>query len=239
MRETTPRIQRIYLRFSYPGSGMMKLHASLVPPAYDEPLLVLLSRGVMPMGQPFSTLLVSDPTQNEALSGKPGKDGVDGTNGMNGTNGLDGLSAYQLARQQGYGGTLTAWLASLVGAAGLSAYEIARELGYGGTKTQWVASLNGAPGKNASTILGSVTIAQTATVAISAGTRRMVVTIPASWGVVAGDPLIALPSTAVAGYAVHDVVAVSATSLSIGITAPLLAIGASFSIPCRIARLNT
>jgi len=224
MRETTPRIQRIYLRFSYPGSGMMKLHASLVPPAYDEPLLVLLSRGVMPMGQPFSTLLVSDPTQNEALSGKPGKDG------------LDGLSAYQLARQQGYGGTLTAWLASLVGAAGLSAYEIARELGYGGTKTQWLASLNG---KNASVILGSITLAQTATVAITAGTRRMVVTIPASWGVVAGDPLIALPSTAVAGYVVHDVVAVSATSLSIGITAPLLAIGASFSIPCRIARLNT
>ena len=227
MKETTPRIQRIYLRFSYPGSGMMKLHASLVPPAYDEPLLVLLSRGVMPLGQPFSTLLVSDPTQNDALRGKPGTDGDDGN---------DGLSAYQLARQQGYGGTLTAWLASLIGAAGLSAYEVARELGYGGTKTQWLASLNG---KNASAILGSVTIAQTATVAISAGTRRMVVTIPASWGVVAGDPLIALPSTAVAGYAVHDVVAVSATSLSIGITAPLLAIGASFSIPCRIARLNT
>ncbi len=236
MRETTPRIQRIYLRFSYPGAGMMKLHASLVPPAYDEPLLVLLSRGVMPMGQPFSTLLVSDPTQNEALRGKPGEDGIDGTNGTNGTNGTDGLSAYQLARQQGYGGTLTAWLASLIGAAGLSAYEIARELGYGGTKSQWLASLNG---KNASAILGSVTITQTATVAISAGTRRMVVTIPAGWGVVAGDPLIALPSTAVAGYAVHDVVAVSPTSLSIGITAPLLAIGASFSIPCRIARLNT
>lgn len=227
MKETTPRIQRIYLRFSYPGAGMMKLHASLIPPAYDEPLLVLLSRGVMPMGQPFSTLLVSDPTQNDALRGKPGTDGDDG---------LDGLSAYQLARQQGYGGTLTAWLASLIGAAGLSAYEIARELGYGGTKTQWLASLNG---KNASAILGSITIAQTATVAISAGTRRMVVAIPASWGVVAGDPLIALPTAAVTGYAVHDVVAVSATSLSIGITAPLLAIGASFSIPCRIARLNT
>ncbi len=227
MKETTPRIQRIYLRFSYPGSGMMKLHASLIPPAYDEPLLVLLSRGVMPMGQPFSTLLVSDPTQNDALRGKPGTDGDDG---------LDGLSAYQLARQQGYGGTLTAWLASLIGAAGLSAYEIARELGYGGTKTQWLASLNG---RNASAILGSITIAQTATVAISAGTRRMVVTIPASWGVVAGDPLVALPSAAIVGYAVHDVVAVSATSLSIGITAPLLVIGASFSIPCRIARLNT
>ena len=236
MKETTPRIQRIYLRFSYPGAGMMKLHASLVPPAYDEPLLVLLSRGVMPMGQPFSTLLVSDPTQNEALRGKPGKDGADGKDGV------DGASAYQLARQQGYGGTTAAWLASLVGAAGLSAYEVARELGYGGTKTQWLASLTGAPGKdgkNASVIVGSVNVAQTAAIAISAGTRRMLLTIPATWGVIAGEPLVALPSTAITGYAIHDVVAVSATSLSIGLTAPLLAIGASFSIPCRIARLNT
>lgn len=123
--------------------------------------------------------------------------------------------------------------------AGASAYDIARELGYGGTKSQWLASLNGAVGKNAAAVLGSVTITQTATVAISAGTRRMVVTIPTSWGVVAGDPLVAFPGAAIAGYAVHDVVAVSPTSLSIGITAPLLGIGASFSIPCRIARLNT
>ncbi|MEG8054668.1 hypothetical protein QP185_18265 [Sphingomonas aerolata] len=41
-----------------------------------------------------------------------------------------------------------------------------------------------------------MTIAQTATVAIGAGIRRMVVSIPTSWGVVAGDPLIALPSAA-------------------------------------------
>ncbi len=232
MKETTPRIQRIYLRFSYPGSGMMKLHASLVPPSYDEPLLVLLSRGVMPMGQPFSTLLVSDPTQNDALLGKPGKDGV------NGEDGIDGASAYQLARQQGYGGTMAAWLASLIGAAGLSAYEVARELGYGGTKTQWLASLNGAPGKNATAILGTVNLAQTATVAISAGTRRLAIPIPASWSVVAGDALMALPSATVAGYAIHDVVAVSPTSISVGFTAPLLAIGASFTIRLRIARLN-
>ncbi|MBD8549492.1 hypothetical protein [Sphingomonas sp. CFBP 8764] len=216
--ETVPLNRRIYMVMQPMPNGMAQFRLSAMPPRYSEPTAVLLLRGVLPQGDDVVLQVVSDPAANVALRG------------------LDGLSAYQLARQQGYGGTLTAWLASLVGAAGLSAYEIAREMGYGGTKTQWLASLNG---KNASAILGPVTIAQTATVAISAGTRRMVVTIPASWGVVAGDPLIALPSITVAGYAVHDVVAVSATSLSIGITAPLLAIGASFSIPCRIARLNT
>lgn len=99
MRETTPRNQRIYLRFEDAGMGMMRLAASLTPPAYKEPVLVLLSRGVMPLGQPVSLLLISDPTQNEALRGNPGD---------------QGLSAYQLARQQGYGehrrnGSLRSW----------------------------------------------------------------------------------------------------------------------------------
>lgn len=31
MKETTPRLQRIYIRMSYPGQGMAKLHASLTP----------------------------------------------------------------------------------------------------------------------------------------------------------------------------------------------------------------
>lgn len=255
MRETTPRIQRVYLRLEDAGHGMMRLAASLTPPAYDEPVLVLLSRGVMPFGQPISLLLVSDPTQNESLRGKPGLDGEDGA---------DGDSAYQLARQQGYGGTQTAWLASLVGAAGLSAYDLARGAGYGGTLTQWLASLVGAAGlsaydvaraagfagtqaqwlaglkgKGASSYLGTVTIGQTATVAIQANVRRLVVTIPASLGVAPGDSLYAAPTAAFAGYVLHDVVAVSATSLNIGLTAPLLALGATFAIPCRLFRLNT
>ncbi len=209
------------------AGGMAQFRLSATPPHYDEPVAVLLVRGVLPMANDVVMQVVSDPSAVPSLRGKDGGDGA------------DGLSAYQLARQQGYGGTLTAWLVSLIGAAGLSAKDIARELGYGGTKTQRLASLVGAAGRNASAVLGTVTIGQTAAVAISAGTRRMVVAIPASWGVAAGDPLVTLPSTAIAGYGVHDVVAVSPTSLSIGLTAPLLAIGASFAIPCRIARLNT
>jgi hypothetical protein len=209
--ETVPLNRRVYMVLQAMPSGMAQFRLSATPPHYSEPAAVLLLRGVLPLGNDVVLQVVSDPAASPALRG------------------LDGASAYQLARQQGYGGTLTAWLASLAGLPGASAYDLARELGYGGTKTQWIASLVGASGKNASAILGSVTIAQTATVAISAGTRRMVVAIP----------LLALPSTTPAGYAVHDVVAVSSTSLSIGITGPLLAVGASFTIPCRIARLNT
>lgn len=50
--------------------------------------------------------------------GTPGKDGRDGSNGKDGANGADGKSAYQLARDAGYGGTETQWLATLKGADG-------------------------------------------------------------------------------------------------------------------------
>lgn len=218
--ETVPLNRRIYMVMQPSANGMAQFRLSAMPPHYDEPVAVLLVRGVLPLGNDVIMQVVSDPAANPTLRG------------------LDGASAYQLARQQGYGGTLTAWLASLVGAVGASAYDIARDLGYGGTKTQWLASLNGSPGKNASAILGTVNLTQTAAVAISASTRRLTVTIPSDWGVTAGDPLMALPSVAIAGYAIHDVVAVSTTSISVGFTAPLLAIGASFTIPLRIARLN-
>lgn len=263
MRETTPRIQRIYLRISYPGDGTVKLHSSLTPPDYDEPLLVLLSRGVMPMGQPFSVLLVSDPTQNPALRGKAAtvrvgsvtvgpvgsapkvaNSGADSAAVLDFTlpaprDGLDGPSAYQVARAAGYSGTETQWLATLIGATGKSAYQLARDNGYGGTLTQWLASLVGAPGKDATTLLGTVTLTEAAAlVAISAGTRRVTITTPAAWGVKVGDDLIVNPIAVPAGYATHDVTVTGPNTITVGLTAPLLAIGASYSIPCRLRRLN-
>ncbi|PZT91974.1 hypothetical protein [Sphingomonas sp.] len=263
MRETTPRIQRIYLRVSYPGDGTVKLHASLTPPDYDEPLLVLLSRGVMPMGQPFSVLLVSDPTQNEALRGKAATVRVGSvTAGATGSapkvansgtdtaavldftlpaprDGTDGASAYQVARAAGYGGTEAQWLATLVGTAGRSAYQLARDNGYGGTLTQWLASLVGAQGKDATTLLGTVTLTETAAqVAISAGTRRLTITTPSAWGVKVGDDLVVSPVSVPAGYATHDVTVTGPNTITVGLTAPLLAVGASYSIQCRVRRFN-
>ncbi len=65
------------------------------------------------------------------------------------TDGTDGLSAYDLAVQQGYEGTLDEWLESLngeIGAEGLSAYQLAVLGGFGGTQDEWIASLQGAAG---------------------------------------------------------------------------------------------
>ncbi|MGA1800183.1 hypothetical protein VH567_15540 [Sphingomonas sp. 4RDLI-65] len=223
MSETVPLNRRLYLIFEPGAAGQTSMRLSLSPPNVGQAMAALIVRGVLMEGAVVDIDFVTDPAANPDLRGRNGKDGSNGADGKAGTNGVDGQSAYDIARSLGYGGTKTQWLATLVGAAGKD--------GKDGT--------NGADGKNASALLGTVNLTQTATVAISAGTRRLIVAIPAGWGVGAGDPLMALPSATVAGYAVHDVVAVSPTSISVGFTAPLLAIGASFTIPLRIARLNT
>ena len=51
----------------------------------------------------------------------------------------NGLSAYELAVQNGYSGTLQDWIASL---SGKSAFEIAKQNGYQGTEKDWSARLN-------------------------------------------------------------------------------------------------
>lgn len=57
----------------------------------------------------------------------------------------NGLSAYELAVQYGYGGTVQEWLNSLNGK---TAYEIAKENGYTGSETEWTASLKATAGKD-------------------------------------------------------------------------------------------
>ena len=75
---------------------------------------------------------------------------------LQGPAGADGKSAYELAVENGYTGTLEEWLAALVGEAGSpgqngadgkSAYELAVEKGYTGTLDQWLASLIGQTGE--------------------------------------------------------------------------------------------
>lgn len=100
------------------------------------------------------------------LDGRDGRDGTNGTNGTNGLNGVDGLdgkSAYQIAVENGYTGSISQWLASLkgdkgdpgandvdgaVGLDGKSAYQSALENGFVGTEAEWLASLKGADGTN-------------------------------------------------------------------------------------------
>ena len=98
-----------------------------------------------------------------------------GSNGTNGKDGENGLSAYELAVQNGFTGTLTEWLNSLKGADGkdgvngkdgidgkdgadgrngtdgkdgLSAYEIALKNGFVGTESEWLDSLKGKDGNS-------------------------------------------------------------------------------------------
>lgn len=54
---------------------------------------------------------------------------------------LTGKSAFELAQDNGYTGTITQWLASLIGK---SAYEVAKANGYTGTQAQWLESLKAA-----------------------------------------------------------------------------------------------
>ena len=90
-----------------------------------------------------------------------------GSNGTNGKDGENGLSAYELAVQEGFTGSLAEWLNSLKGADGqdgingkdgadgrngtngkdgLSAYEIAIQNGFIGTEYEWLTSLKGEDG---------------------------------------------------------------------------------------------
>lgn len=62
---------------------------------------------------------------------------------IRGASGTEGLSAYQVAVANGFVGSQSAWLSSLVG---LSAYQIAVSLGFSGTESAWILSLQGANG---------------------------------------------------------------------------------------------
>ncbi len=53
----------------------------------------------------------------------------------------DGKSAYELAVDNGYIGTLTEWLDSLKGEDGKSAYQIAVDLGFEGSEEEWLETL--------------------------------------------------------------------------------------------------
>lgn len=64
--------------------------------------------------------------------------------GANGANGADGKSAYEIAVEEGYVGTESQWLSSLVGASGSSAYDSYVKTTTDNpvlTETQWLASL--------------------------------------------------------------------------------------------------
>lgn len=77
---------------------------------------------------------------------------------VTGEKGDTGKSAYELAVENGYTGTLTEWLASLNGTNGVdgkSAYEQAVDNGYTSTEAEWLASLQGTRGATPKVAIGS------------------------------------------------------------------------------------
>jgi hypothetical protein len=101
------------------------------------------------------------------------------------------------------------------------------------------AGARGEKGDPAGIYLGNITVSESSVVAINAGTRRVAITTPAAWGIASGQSLIAVPVAVPSGsYAIHDVIVTGANAVSVGVTAPLLAVGSSYSITCRIFRLN-
>ena len=72
--------------------------------------------------------------------------------GVKGDDGEPGKTAYELAKDNGYSGSESEWLASLKGQNGTdgtngkSAYELAKDGGYTGTEEEWVESLKGTDG---------------------------------------------------------------------------------------------
>lgn len=79
----------------------------------------------------------------------PTVQGERGQNGTNGTNGTNGKSAYELAVQDGFIGTVTDWLRSLKGDkgdTGESVYDIWKKQGNLGTEQDFLNSLKGRDG---------------------------------------------------------------------------------------------
>lgn len=114
------------------------------------------------------TLVIDGIDTGFSLRGERGKDGHDGQNGSN------GKSAYEIAIDNGFGGSEEDWIQSLKGKDGeqgvqgepgkdghdglngepgndgLSAYEVAKKNGFVGNEKEWLESLKGKDGQDAS-----------------------------------------------------------------------------------------
>lgn len=83
--------------------------------------------------------------------------------------------------------------------------------------------------------LPNVTVGETAVIAINAGWRN--ITVPCT-GIQIGDRVQVNPLSAPAGYAIGQGIATATNTIVVQVFAPLLAIGASYSIPCKITVLR-
>ncbi len=69
-------------------------------------------------------------------------------NGKDGSKGSSGKSAYELAKEAGFEGSVEEWLKTLQGKDGKSAYEEAKAKGFEGSEEDWLKILKGEDGKD-------------------------------------------------------------------------------------------
>ena len=69
-------------------------------------------------------------------------------NGKDGSKGSSGKSAYELAKEAGFEGSVEDWLKTLQGKDGKSAYEEAKAKGFEGSEEDWLKILKGEDGKD-------------------------------------------------------------------------------------------
>jgi hypothetical protein len=96
----------------------------------------------------------------------------------------------------------------------------------------------GSPGVVVATLLGDIVFGETAARTISAGLRFLTVSTPPAWGLVVGQDIILSPAAMPAGnYAVHGAIVTAPDTMRVTLTVPLLPVGSSYSITCRVRRL--
>lgn len=84
--------------------------------------------------------------------------------------------------------------------------------------------------------LGTVTIGQTATIAIASGVRTVTVTVN---GLLAGDRVLLAPLTVFpGGYLVGQPVARAANTLDVQVFAPALVIGTAYSFQAKVTAVR-
>ena len=127
-------------------------------------------------------------------------------------------------------GGVWSWLLNLKGPKG--------DKGDPGTNgTSGVNGTNGTDAAALASLIGTITLSESALVAISAGVRKLTVSIAGT--LTTGNYLVFPTAATPTGYALHDSICSTNGQLTVSLTAPLLAIGASYSITCRVVRINT
>lgn len=100
-----------------------------------------------------------------------------------------------------------------------------------------VANLQATLDAKGNTLLGQFTIAENILIALSSGVRKVNVSVPGT--VVGGNYQVFAVNSTPTGYAILDAVCTAAGTLQVSLMLPALAIGASYSIPVRVVRINT